>query len=33
MALGIEPGRLMPELVRFWASEPALALRKRLGML
>jgi tetratricopeptide (TPR) repeat protein len=32
-ALGIEPGRLVPELVRFWASEPALTLRKRLGML
>jgi tetratricopeptide (TPR) repeat protein len=32
-ALGVDPGTLLPELIRFWASEPALALRKRLGML
>lgn len=32
-ALGLEPGKLLPELLRFWASEPALTLRRRLGML
>ena len=32
-ALGVDPTRLAPDLVRFWVSETAMNIRRRLGLL
>jgi cellulose synthase operon protein C len=32
-ALGVDPTRLAPDLVRFWVSEAAMSTRRRLGLL